>query len=103
MGASLEAAASNLITGSPPAHEHVDHPQQHEEQKDRENDETVASDALLLAKRTQPLNAARREVADQFRIRGGRAAKRIADAVEECREIVFPNTQVIVMIGRRTI
>ena len=62
--------------------------------------EAVAGDALLVAHRAQAVDAAGGEIVHEARIRGGRAAKMVAQAVPQRGQIVFAHAEFVVMVGR---
>src|SRR5215468_6626891 len=69
--------------------ESSDDAEEHEEEEDDEGDETVAGDAFFVAHGAEALDAAGGEIADQFGIGGGGAAKMVFQAAEQRGEIIF--------------
>src|ERR1019366_2362606 len=80
-------------------YEHGDDAEQDEKQHDREGDETVARNALLVAHRTEAVHATGGQIGDEPRIAGGRPAEMVPEAIEERRQIVFTHAEFVELIG----
>src|SRR5688572_12203528 len=76
-----------------------DHAPDDQKKEDGQKNEAVSRDSLLVAQGPQSLDAARREVTDEFRIRGGRTAHGIIDSTEGAHQIVLSHAEIVVMIG----
>src|ERR1039458_5747786 len=80
-------------------YEHGDDAEQDEKQHDRERDETVARNALLVAHRTEAVHATGGQIGDEPRIAGGRPAEMVPNAIEECRQIGVTHAEFVELIG----
>ena len=75
--------------------EHQEQTQLHGGHDDDERKKTVTRHALFVAQRAQSLNTAGGEIIDEARIARRRAAKMVAHAVEQRRQVVFAHAKFV--------
>ena len=83
--------------------ENHEEPQQHGGDDDDQRKKTVARHALLVTQRTQAVDPAGGQIVDEPGIAGRRAAKMIAQAAPQRRQVVFAHAQLVEKLGFRVL
>jgi hypothetical protein len=66
--------------------------EQHQKKADDQHDKTISSDALFVAQRTKSLDSTGGQIADQLGVRSSRALQMVAEASDQRRKIILPDS-----------